>query len=490
MLEALRPVLETALDAVVVMRPDGTVAAWNSTAEKTFHWSEAEALGKFMADLIVPPQHREAHTEGLERYLRTGEARVLNRRIEITAIDRSGREFPVELSITAARSGDDQLFIGYLRDISARREEEARLAKQAREARLLFEVTNLSTESASFEEALRVTLRAICAVTGWRVGHAWLLRRREKPELESTGLWHEEEMGEASDLREATNFIHFGPRIGLPGKVLQSGEPEWVADTARDPDFARKGFGFKSAFAFPVTSEGKIVAVLEFFGREISELDPDLLLTVRTLGEQVGRVLERKRTEEHQRLLLNELNHRVKNILAVVQGVASQTFKGTAADPAAKRAFDERLMALAAAHDVLTTGNWEAASIHEVIVRSGMGCGASDQRFRVKGPDVGLRPKSAVALSMALHELCTNAVKYGALSNDVGTVDVSWRVSEGRTLHLHWIETGGPPVTSPSKLGVGSTMIERALASELGGTAELRFEESGLQCLIEAPLDD
>jgi PAS domain S-box-containing protein len=490
MLNALRPVLETALDAVVIMHPDGTVAAWNPTAEKTFGWGEAEALGRIMADLIVPSQHREAHRRGLERYLSTGEERVLNRRIEITAINKAGREFPIELSITVTSNGSEQLFVGYLRDISVRRLNEERLARQAREARLLYEVTNLSSETASFDEALRVTLRAICTLTGWPVGHAFLLRRRDTPELVSTGVWHETNVGDASDLRRATEDLRFGEGFGLPGKVLELGAPTWVSDTARDPNFVRKGFGFRSAFAFPVTSEGKTVAVIEFFGRETSEPDAELLLTVRTLGEQIGRVLERIGTAEHQRLLLNELNHRVKNTLAVVQGVASQTFKGDAASPDARRAFDNRLSALAAAHDVLTGKKWESASIRDIISRAGLGCGASGQRWRAAGPDIQLRPRAAVALAMALHELCTNAVKYGALSGDSGGVEISWRISAENTLRLVWAEAGGPRVRQPEARGFGSKMIERALASELGGSVDLRFDEEGVQCVIEAPLTD
>lgn len=491
MLQSLKPVLETALDAVVVMRSDGTVAAWNATAEKTFGWTEDEALGKSMADLIVPPQHRDAHCAGLNRHNRTGEERVLNRRIEITGVDKEKREFPIELSITTTTMGSETVFVGFLRDISVRRDNELRLARQAREAHLLFEVTNLSAETASFDEALRATLRAICVVTGWPVGHALILRNSGEPELTTTKVWHEENVGEAADMRRATEALSFRSGVGLPGKVLRSGEPAWIPDVDEDPDFARKGYGFGSAFAFPVKSGGATVAVLEFFARGRSEPDAELLLTVRTLGEQVGRVLERKRTEEHQRLLLNELNHRVKNTLAIVQSVASQTFKGDAASPGARLAFDNRLAALAAAHDVLTAENWEAASIHEIIGRTGLGCGAADERFRAQGPEVRLPPRAAMSLAMALHELCTNAVKYGALSNGSGSVRISWEIVRDFAIpafRLEWVESGGPAVSSPGRRGFGSKMIEKALASELGGSVQLSFDVGGVRCMIEAPL--
>ncbi|HWH18075.1 MAG TPA: HWE histidine kinase domain-containing protein [Allosphingosinicella sp.] len=487
-LESLQPLLDTALDAVVVMRRDGTVAAWNDIAKAAFGWSASEAVGRPMVDLIIPAQHREAHCQGLERYNRTGEERVLNRRIEITAIDKNRREFPIELSITTAPIADEVVFVGFLRDISKRRETEARLERQAREAQLLFDVTRLAADTGSFEAALKACLEAISHITGWPVGHALILQRNE---LVSTSVWHEEIENSAAALKEATARLKFTPGVGLPGIVLETGEPAWISDADEDPNFPRKGRGFGAAFGFPIKSEGRIIAVLEFFAHGKAQPDPELMLTVRTLGEQVGRVLERKRTEEHQRLLINELNHRVKNTLAIVQSVAAQTFKGEAADPAAKQAFESRLGALAAAHDVLTAENWESASLDEVVRKTGLGCGADGGRIQVEGPDVRLAPRTAVFLSMALHELCTNAVKYGSLSNASGTVAVSWDVLEtpgGEELRLQWQEMGGPPVVPPSARGFGTRMIERGLASELGGTVRLEFMPKGLRCLVVAPL--
>ena len=487
---SLRPVLDTALDAVVVMRSDGCVAGWNATAERTFGWTSAEAIGRPMADLIIPPQYREAHDRGLARYNSTGEERVLNRRIEISAVTRDGREFPVELSITRAPGpGSATAFIGFLRDISERRDAEARLSRQARETQLLFEVTRLAAETGSFEEALRSCLEAICNITGWPVGHALVVDRASGSELVSTQVWHEEEPGIAAAMKQATREMRFTRGVGLPGMILASGEPAWVADAAADPNFARKDLGFASAFGFPVRSEGRIIAVLEFFTRGTAEPDSDLMLIVRTLGEQVGRVLERKRTEEHQLLLVNELNHRVKNMLAIVQSIAAQTFKTES--ESGRRAFESRLAALASAHDLLTSESWEAASLRHVVERATMGCGAFSDRLRVEGPDLRIQPKTAVSISMAIHELCTNAVKYGALSNDSGKVALQWEVTgpdEAKRLRLTWHETGGPPVSEPRRRGFGSRMIERGLAAELGGTAVLHFQPEGLCCLVDAPL--
>lgn len=481
--------LDTALDAVVLMTREGIVAGWNERAERTFGWTRGEAVGRLMADLIIPEQHREAHCSGLARYNETSEERVLGRRIEITALDRTGREFPVELSITLAGRPEEALFLGFLRDISDRREAEARLRRQAMETELLFNVTRIAAETPSFEEALRACLKAICELTGWPAGHA-LVVRPGTTELVSTSVWHEEVPGVAALLAARTREMRFTPGMGLPGLILESGEPAWISDPENDPAFLRKGLGLAAAFGFPIKSEGRTVAVLEFFSRNASQPDPDLMLTVRTLGEQVGRVLERRRTEEHLRLLVNELNHRVKNSLAVVQSIAAQTLRGEDME-GARRAFENRLAALAAAHDLLTSQNWQSASLRQVIEKAGLGCGASPERMTVIGPELRVQPKTAVSIAMAVHELCTNAVKYGALSNDDGRVRVEWSVDasgmESR-LRLVWQEEGGPPVEAPTRRGFGTRMIERALAAELGGTARIDFLPEGISCTVEAPL--
>lgn len=198
---------------------------------------------------------------------------------------------------------------------------------------------------------------------------------------------------------------------------------------------------------------------------------------------------ERVRGEQHLRLVVNELNHRVKNTLAMIQAIAAQTL-GSAADlEQAKGAFSARIMALARANDLLTGENWEGASLLDLVASVSVAhAGNQPNRFSAKGPIVRLSPKTAMALSMGLHELATNAVKYGALSVAEGRVDVSWRTADGR-LRIEWRETGGPAVAPPARRGFGSRLVERGLAAEMGGTAEMHFEPEGLVCVIDAPLD-
>ncbi|MDP3802906.1 PAS domain-containing protein [Brevundimonas sp.] len=208
-------------------------------------------------------------------------------------------------------------------------------------------------------------------------------------------------------------------------------------------------------------------------------------------GELVGGVnmlvdiSERKRADERQQLLINELNHRVKNTLAVVQSLAHLTLRGETS-PQALRAYEARLQSLAAAHDLLTVRSWRGAPLDDLILRVVAPHCSPEGRFDLQGPFVQLSPQTAVSLAMALHELCTNAVKYGALSIPEGRIRIAWTLAEDR-LDLEWRERGGPPVTAPVRRGFGAQMLERALASEIGGRVSMEFRPEGLACRIEAP---
>jgi two-component sensor histidine kinase len=203
-------------------------------------------------------------------------------------------------------------------------------------------------------------------------------------------------------------------------------------------------------------------------------------------------ITDRKHAEAQRELLLAELNHRVKNTLAVVQGIAHQTFKRTDASPEARRAFEGRLAALAAAHNLLTRASWEQASLEHLTAEALQVRAVNEQRLSFSGPRVHLQPKQALAIAIALHELCTNAMKYGALSNETGSVAFEWHRTDGSPprLTMVWREQGGPVVSPPARRGFGSRMIERALAQDLKGDVTMDFRPGGLVCTIDAPLPE
>lgn len=198
---------------------------------------------------------------------------------------------------------------------------------------------------------------------------------------------------------------------------------------------------------------------------------------------------EERRAQERQAMLINELNHRVKNTLATVQSLAAQSVQ--AHDAEGWKNFEARLLALSHAHDLLTRTNWEGAPLRDLLTRELEPYrGRDGARLVADGPDITLEPKIAIVLTMAIHELATNAAKYGALSTCRGEVWVSWRVAPApaATLKLDWTETGGPPVKPPVRKGFGSRLIERGLALEVDGRARLEFAPHGVICRIEIPL--
>ncbi len=225
----------------------------------------------------------------------------------------------------------------------------------------------------------------------------------------------------------------------------------------------------------------------------------DISLTVSPIRNASGEIIgaskiardisDRKRAQEARELLLNEIKHRVKNTLGTVQAIATQTFRS--APKEARAAFVARLHALSDAHDLLTQQNWRSVGLRDLVERAVATFRQHDRpRFTLQGPDIDLIPANALLFAMVVHELGTNAVKYGALANDNGSVDIAWLLDESggkRTLGFVWRERTGPPVAPPQASGFGTQMIERTLRGEQGA-AKFDFAPSGLVCSLEMKL--
>jgi PAS domain S-box-containing protein len=311
----LQTVLDTALDAVVVMDTDGKVIGWNHNSEKYFGWTWDEVRGRRLSDFLIPPEYRAAHEAGLAHYLGTGEGPVLGHRIEVSALSRDGRQFPIELSITASEQFGGKLFIGFIRDISDRKEE-----------------------------------------------------------------------------------------------------------------------------------------------------------------------LER------QQRILQESEHRVKNMLTVVQAIALQTAANSPDMDSFTQSFSGRLESLARAHQLLVGQVWQDVAISALAERV-LGAEVAAGRARFGGPELLLKPGQVLGLSMILHELYTNAIKYGALCSDKGRIEVDWSI-DGDTITLNWCERGTPceiPETPSS--GFGQRMIAMSVRSDLGGTIERDWRSDGLTATLKFPAE-
>ena len=205
-------------------------------------------------------------------------------------------------------------------------------------------------------------------------------------------------------------------------------------------------------------------------------------------------VQERKLAEQQQRIMINELNHRVKNTLAIVQSLAAQSFKDASSVESAAEVFNARLISLSHAHDVLTREHWHSALLGDLVEQMARSHNFRESpRFEIEGPKVRLSPQLALSFALALHELATNAIKYGALGDRGGGVRIQWRLGESlgrRVLHLDWIEHGGPPVQPPVRKGFGTRLIERSLNPARNGSVSFDYAPGGLLCQIVMPLPE
>jgi two-component sensor histidine kinase len=212
----------------------------------------------------------------------------------------------------------------------------------------------------------------------------------------------------------------------------------------------------------------------------------------RTIAERDERLEAGHQIEQRQSLLVRELHHRVKNTLATVQALVGATGRSTGSFDEFYRSFSNRISSLAKTHNLLTEDYWQTAPLREIALTELKPFAESRQpRFMLLGPSVDLAADLAIPVGMALHELTTNAVRYGALSVPTGYVRVQWSVgdTEGvRKLHLEWSEFGGPPVSKPQHQGFGSTLLQRVLPMQCNAEVEVHYDKAGLRFCMDAPM--
>jgi diguanylate cyclase (GGDEF)-like protein/PAS domain S-box-containing protein len=281
-----RAILQSAHEAFVAMDAGGFIIDWNSEAEATFGWSQEEAVGRVLADTIIPERYREAHWHGLQRYLETGEERVLGKRIEIDALHRAGYEFPVELTISARRSGAGYFFNAFLHDISDRRR--AALFVDAQHA-----VTRVLAEADSEAEVIAGLLRELGERINWEFGAFWEMDE-DSGRLVCADAWiaggaHLERFAAASQ------DVALEAGVGLPRRVWDSRRPAMIVDVLDDDNFPRAPAaaqaGLHAAIGFPLISDEDRLGVIEFLSSAIGQSDEKLLDSLASIGAQVGQHL-------------------------------------------------------------------------------------------------------------------------------------------------------------------------------------------------------
>ena len=282
---------------------------------------------------------------------------------------------------------------------------------------------------------------------------------------------------------------------GHLGRDLLRGEAIVVEDSETDPRTAARPVALldprtRSFVNIPVRAKGQTTAVLLVHDIAPRVWRPEELTFLRNVADRVELAIARLKAEDEQQVLNRELSHRLKNTLTVVQAIASQTLKSVN-DREALCAFTQRIHALSTAHDVLLQQSWAAADLQSVVYAVVDHVGPSD-RFDISGSPIAIGSSATLALTLLLHELTTNAMKYGSLSNASGRVDLGWQVIEPGSaeaeIALVWQETGGPTVVTPKRKGFGSRLIAKGLSGT--GGVDMRFLETGLRAEFKAPLNE
>ena len=289
----LQAIVDTALDAIITIGVDGRVQEFNPSAEAIFGWTRAEMLGASLAERLIPPELRDAHGRGLAHYLSTGVGPLLGRRIEVPALRRNGERFTIELAITPLKIGGTSLFTAFIRDVSKHRAAESRQTAQ-------HAVTAALAEAATLTDATPRALEAICRSLGWAYGARW------EPDGNNQVLRYREHWQNASlDVEEfvaVSARSTFAPGVGLPGRVWMSGQPVWISDVTKDPNFPRAAtasrVGLHGAFGFPILAGDAVLGVMEFFSREVHPPDENLLAMMAAIGAQLGQYIRRRGAEE------------------------------------------------------------------------------------------------------------------------------------------------------------------------------------------------
>lgn len=450
----------------VVRDAAGRITAWrcvdvNAAGREFLGIDPAALLGRAIGE--VGPEAEPSWVEDVARVVGTGEPASFTRQVRARWYE--GRAFAL---------GGERFGLILL-------EVTERLLTEGRRAALLTlgdRLRDLATVPEVTQAASEIVGRTLGAS---RAAYGRFVDRGEVIEVEAD--WTRE--GEAS-IAGRHRLADYGDLV----TGLHAGLPLVIEDVLTDPRTSAdpeplRALGIRSLVNMPVRMRGQTVAILVVHDGEPRIWSAEALAFLRNVADRVEAAVARLRAEDDQRVLNQELSHRMKNTLAMVQAIAAQTLKGVAERDAVE-AFKQRVHALAAAHDVLLQQSWAAARIGGVVEAVLANFGQAEH-VDASGPDLDLGPRATLSLSLLLHELATNALKYGSLSAEAGRVRIAWRI-EGEEVRLGWREVGGPPPSTPGRTGFGSRLIRLGLVGT--GGADLRYLPTGFEADFTASLDE
>jgi PAS domain S-box-containing protein len=440
--QRLAAIVDSADDAIVSKDLNGLITTWNRGAERLFGYTSDEMVGSPITTLIPLNRHHE-EVRILER-TRRGE-RVDS--YETVRQRKDGALIDVSITVSPLRNAAGEVFgaSNIARDISERKKAEVALAERNLQLALAGRAALVGSYVYDADKGTMQVSQGYATIHGLTEGTT-----------ETTiGEWrarvHPEDLARAEGLRDQAFAARRKEDNAEYRIVLSTGEVRWIE---------RRG-------SILYGEDGR----------------PE-----RVVGVNID-ITARKQAEEHRKILNAELDHRVKNVLATVCSIILQTQRASASAAEFMASVDHRIRSLAATHEMLSHGRWHGAALAEIIRSELAPYNAANTEFA--GPGIILKSDAAQATAMVLHELATNAAKYGALSNHSGRVWVRWFWLANGTPHhrlaIDWHEIGGPPVSAPSASGYGTSIIRELIPYELGGTVNLEFAPSGVRCRLEVP---
>lgn len=433
-------IIQASKDAIYALSPDLQIETWNRGAEAIFGYAPSEIIGKSERDLCLPSE-----VDALDELIRRVQEHGAAVTVDAVRLRKDRSKIRVILSLTPIRELAGRI-IGYAvvtHDITDRKRTERQLREAMARTSLALAAGKLGTYEMDFATGRQTWSEQVYALYG-------LDPKTYEPTLEGI-----------------TRLVHPDDRALLNeclDEALRSGSYE-VEMRVRHSD---------GRYVW-VHSRGLV--------RANGEDKPNTLFGV------VADITERKEAERNQQLLIGELNHRVRNTLATVQAIASQTLRRAKSPADFVPSFTGRIQALSRAHTLLTRTAWQGTEL-DMLIREQLLLGSSD-RITCEGPRVSLDPQTALQLALVLHELGTNARKYGSLSVPQGSVTVMWSIedlNDSCLLHLTWTERDGPPVRKPESTGFGTLLIERSLQQGRGGQSRINFDPAGVTCTIRLQL--